>query len=66
MENEYKPPRNKPTGIIFLLACVGLFSLNGAANLLISNKASGLGWMLVGVGLALFLLAGLWTVQRNE
>jgi protein-S-isoprenylcysteine O-methyltransferase Ste14 len=65
MENEYKPPRKKPTGIIFLLACLGLFSLNFAANLLMSNKASGLGWMLVVVGLALILLAVLWTARRN-
>jgi hypothetical protein len=64
MENEYKPPRKKPTGIIFLLACVGLFSLNCAADLLTSNKASGLGWMLVGVGLALIVLVVLWTARR--
>jgi len=64
MENEYKPPRKKPTGFIFLLACVGLFSLNCAANLLMSNKASGLGWLFVGVGLALIVLAVLWGAER--
>jgi protein-S-isoprenylcysteine O-methyltransferase Ste14 len=65
MEYEYKPPRKKPTGIIFLLACVGLFSLNCAANLLISNQASGLGWLFVGVGLALILSAVIWKARRN-
>jgi hypothetical protein len=65
MKNEYKPPRKKPTGIIFLLACLGLFSLNCAANLLMSNKASGLGWMLAVVGLALIHLAVLWTARRT-
>jgi len=64
MENEYKPPRKKPTGIIFLLACVGLFVLNGAANLLMANKTSGLGWLLAGVGLVLIVLAGFWGVKR--
>jgi protein-S-isoprenylcysteine O-methyltransferase Ste14 len=65
MENEYKPPRKKPTGIIFLLACIGLFSLNCAANLIISNKASGLGWLFVGVGLVLILLAVIWMARRK-
>jgi hypothetical protein len=58
-------PRKKPTRIIFLLACVALFFLNCAANLLISSKASGLGWMFIVIGVALIVLAMLWAARRN-
>jgi uncharacterized membrane protein len=57
MENDYKPPRKRHTGIAFLLACLGLFSLICAADLFASNKAGGLGWTLIVIGVALIGLA---------
>jgi len=64
MENEYKPPRKKPVGIAFLLACLGLLSLNFAMGLLTSNKASGPGWAFMVIGVALILLAIFWGAER--
>ena len=63
MENDYKPPSVRATGRAVLFACIGLLLLNYAANLFTSNKASGIGWLLVGVGLALIVLAVLWVAE---
>jgi len=65
MEKEYRPPRKRLPNIAFPLACIGLFSLNCAAELFISHKACGLGWMLVVMGVALIVLAVFWGTRRN-
>jgi uncharacterized membrane protein len=56
MENEYKPPRKKPTWTIFLSACIGLLILNAAVQSLL-HEVNTFGWMLAAIGVALIVLA---------
>lgn len=63
-EPEIKPPRERPKGITFLLAGIGLFLLDGGAHSLLLLKAGPLGWMPIVGGVALFILAVLWGTGR--
>jgi hypothetical protein len=65
MANEYRPPRKWLPSIAFPLACIGLFSLNCAAELFASRKACGLGWVLIITGVATIILAVFWGKRRN-
>ena len=66
MENEpkIKPPRERPKGIAFLLAGIGLFALTGGVDSLLLHKAGPLGWILVIGGVLLSILAVLWGAGR--
>ena len=63
-EPENKPSRKRPRVIAFLLAGLGLFLVNGAADSLALHRAGMLAWMLVIGAAALLVLAVLWGTGR--